>query len=133
MLLIPGVLLSGVTRGQYAPRRGVWSPQALIRAAAATALQGRRGIYAILASTDFFHVISLINAKLWATHYFTWYAAIQIIQVDALREYYDILQTTNEKNLARANFVGLTVIPIIAISFVVFYWTMGILKYYQLI
>ena len=56
-----------------------------------------------------------------------------MIQVDALREYYDIMQTSNEKNLSRANFVGLTVIPIIAISFVVFYWTIGILKYNQLI
>ena len=56
-----------------------------------------------------------------------------MIQVDALREYYDIMKTSNEKNLSRANFVGLTVIPIIAISFVVFYWTIGILKYNQLI
>ena len=53
--------------------------------------------------------------------------------MDALREYYDNLVPTSEKKLARADFLGLTVIPVIAISFVVFYWIIGILKYNQAI
>ena len=55
------------------------------------------------------------------------------VQVDALREYYDTLVPTSEKKLARADFLGLTVIPVIAISFVVCYWIIGILKYNQVI
>ena len=55
------------------------------------------------------------------------------VQVDALREYYDIMVPTSEKQLARADFLGLTVIPVVAISFVVCYWIIGILKYNQVI
>ena len=55
------------------------------------------------------------------------------VQVDALREYYNTMVLTREKKLARADFFGLTVIPVVAISFMVCYWIIGFLKYNQVI
>ena len=50
------------------------------------------------------------------------------IQVAALQAHYDSL-TPDEKRLAKADYVGLTVIPAFAMVFVASYWTIGMMKY----
>ena len=52
------------------------------------------------------------------------------MQVAALQAHYDSL-TPNEKMLAKADYVGFTVIPVFATAFIVSYWTIGMMKYYS--
>ena len=50
-------------------------------------------------------------------------------QVEALKEHYANM-TPNEKKLKIADYLGFTVIPSIAGTFVAFYWVLGMVKYY---
>ena len=54
-------------------------------------------------------------------------------KVEALADYYGDLRSTNEKRLAQADFIGLTVIPAFSFIFIACYWIIGILKYNQII
>jgi predicted regulator of amino acid metabolism with ACT domain len=51
-----------------------------------------------------------------------------ILQVAALKDYYSNL-TPNERKLKRADFMGFTVIPTIASTFIAGYWIIGMIKY----
>ena len=50
-----------------------------------------------------------------------------------MREYYGSLVSSSEKKIEYADFIGYTIIPTIALTFVALYWTVGLLKYNQII
>ena len=52
-------------------------------------------------------------------------------KVDALKEYYGVFITANQRKLEKADHIGYTVIPRVALIFVAGYWAIGMLKYYQ--
>ena len=52
------------------------------------------------------------------------------LQVEALKEHYSNM-TPNEKKLKIADYLGYTVIPSIAGTFVALYWVLGMIKYYS--
>ena len=56
---------------------------------------------------------------------------INFNKVGALRDYYEGLAevNANEALLAKCDYIGHNVIPSLAISFVVCYWILGLLKY----
>ena len=55
------------------------------------------------------------------------------VQVNALRDYYSAFVTPNQRKLKRADFIGFTLIPSVALSFVVCYWAIGLMKYEEMI
>ena len=54
-------------------------------------------------------------------------------KVEALKEYYGGLVTASQKKLEKADHIGFTVIPRIALTFVGGYFALGLLKYYEYI
>ena len=51
-------------------------------------------------------------------------------QVDALRTYYGQVKSTREAHIAKLEFLSNFIIPLVAISFIAFYWFVGLMMYY---
>ena len=52
-----------------------------------------------------------------------------VFKINALKEFYADMKTSNKKKLERADYIGLVLIPRLALIFVAGFWTIGILNY----